>query len=114
MAECINDIGEKKRKPVICYLTSSFNYINHLRKEVACIHVDHIILAELYKWNCEDEESDLFPFDVAKCYGEMHTTRRLGRPSIGQLDLRSLVYTDILQSDPTTYNQQGLGTPSHY
>ncbi|MPC80054.1 hypothetical protein E2C01_074618 [Portunus trituberculatus] len=49
VAVCISDIGEKRGKPVSSYqdrlnnslrlLTSAVNYLNHLRKEVAHIHV---------------------------------------------------------------------------
>ncbi|KAK4326074.1 hypothetical protein Pmani_003371 [Petrolisthes manimaculis] len=49
VAECISDIGEKKGKTINCFLeglnnslrllTSVVNYINHLWKEVARIHV---------------------------------------------------------------------------
>ncbi|KAK3892397.1 hypothetical protein Pcinc_003767 [Petrolisthes cinctipes] len=63
VAECISDIGEKKSKTINCYLeglnnslrllTSVVNYIHHLRKEVARIHVHDRALAELCKWECE-------------------------------------------------------------
>ena len=90
VAVCISDIGEKKEKPVSSYLdglnnslrllTSVVNYISHLRKEWARIHVDDLALAELCKWDCEVGESDLFPFDVSKRCDEIHKTKRLGRP----------------------------------
>ena len=91
VAVCISDIGEKKGKPVSSYLdglnnslrllTSAVNYLNHLRKEVARIHVGDSALVELCKWDCEVGESDLFPFDVSKRCDEIHKTRRLGRPT---------------------------------
>ena len=90
VAVCISDIGERKDKPVRSYLdvlnnclrllTSAVNYLNHLRKEVARIHVGDSALAELCKWDCEVGESDLFPFDVSKRCDEIHKTRWFGRP----------------------------------
>ena len=91
VAQCISDIGERKGKLVNHYLeglnnslrllTSAVNYVNHLRKEVARIHVHDSALAELCKWDCEIGRDDLFPFDVAKKCGEIHKTKKLGRPT---------------------------------
>lgn len=91
IAQCINDIGEKRGKPIASYLsdlnntlrllTSAVNYLNQVRKEVARIHVSDSALAELCKWECEVGRDDLFPFDVIKKCDEIRKTRQLGRPS---------------------------------
>ncbi|MPC43991.1 hypothetical protein E2C01_037650 [Portunus trituberculatus] len=64
LAECISDIREGKGKQVSSYLeglnnslrflASAFNYVNHLQKEVAQIHVNDLALPELCKWDCVD------------------------------------------------------------
>lgn len=91
IVRCLSDIGEKKCESVHSYLDgfngslrlliSAINYINHLRKEVARIHVNDTALAELCKWECEVGTDSLFPFDVAKKCDEIHKTRKLGRPA---------------------------------
>ncbi|KAK4316176.1 hypothetical protein Pmani_012685 [Petrolisthes manimaculis] len=90
VAECISDIGEKKGKTINCFLeglnnslrllTSVVNYINHLWKEVARIHVHDRGLA------CEVGNDELFPFDVVKKCDEIHKMRKLGRPSYRPLN----------------------------
>lgn len=88
---CLSDIGENTCKPLASYLSgfndslrlvvSAFNYLNHLRKEVARIHVHDSALTELCKWEHEVGKDALFPFDVAKKCDEIHKTKKLGRPS---------------------------------
>ena len=88
---CLSDIGENAGKPISTYLSgfndslrllvSAFNYLNHLRTEVARIHVSDSALTELCKWEHEVGRDALFPFDVAKKCDEIHKTKRLGRPS---------------------------------
>lgn len=88
---CISDIGEKTGKSISSYLggfndslrlvVSAFNYLNHLRKEVARIHVHDTALTDLCKWDYEVGKDALFPFDVAKKCDEIHKMKRLGRPS---------------------------------
>ena len=91
IACCINDIGDRKEKPLNSYLdglnnslrllASAVNYINQLRKEVARTHVNDSALAELCNWDCEVGKDDLFPFDVVKKCEEIHKSRKLGRPN---------------------------------
>lgn len=90
IVQCINDIGEKSSKPLASYLeglnisvrlmTSVINYINHLRKEVARLHVHDRALVDLCKWECEVGRAELFPFDVVKKCDEIRRTGKLGRP----------------------------------
>lgn len=90
IAQCINDIGEKKGNSIGNYLpglnnslrllTSAVNYLNQLRKEVARIHVHDSALVDLCKWDCEVGTDALFPFDIAKKCDEIHKTKKLGRP----------------------------------
>ena len=91
VAQCISDIGDRKGKPVVEYLdglnnslrllASAVNYLNHLRKEVARIHVNDTALTELCKSELEVGQTELFPFDVVKKCDEIHKTKKLGRPS---------------------------------
>ncbi|MPC77897.1 hypothetical protein E2C01_072366 [Portunus trituberculatus] len=90
VVQCISDIGEKKGKPLHGYLdglnsslrlmTSVVNYLNHLRKEVARLHVHDPAMTDLCKWECEVGWDELFPFNVVKKCEEIHKTRKLGRP----------------------------------
>ena len=90
IAQCISDIGERKGGSINSYLhglnnslrllTSSVNFLNHLRKEVARIHVHDSALVDLCRWDCEVGKDELFPFDVAKKCDEIHKTKKLGRP----------------------------------
>lgn len=91
IVQCLSDIGEKKCDRIHSYLEdlsgslrlllSATNYLNHLRKEVARIHVNDTALAELCKWECDVGTDSLFPFDVVKKCDEIHRTKKLGRPS---------------------------------
>ena len=90
VAKLISDIGEKKNHPTDHYLASlndslrllaaAFNYLNHIRKEVARIHVNDSVLAQLSRWECEVGTNELFLFDVAKKCDEIHKTKQLGKP----------------------------------
>ncbi|MPC68198.1 hypothetical protein E2C01_062395 [Portunus trituberculatus] len=90
VVQCISDIGEKKGKPLYGYLdglnnslrlmTSVVNYLNHLRKEVACLHMHGPAMTNLCKWECEVGRDELFPFDLVKKCEEIHKMRKLGRP----------------------------------
>ena len=91
IAQFVSDIGEKAGKPPGHYLegfnnsirllVSAVNFLNHMRKEVARLHVHDSALTDLCKWECEVGKDTLFPFDVAKKCDEIHKTRRLGRPT---------------------------------
>lgn len=71
LAKIVSDIGEKKNLRSEVYFSSlndslrllaaAFNYINHIRKEVARIHVNDSALAQLCKWECEVGTDKLFP-----------------------------------------------------
>lgn len=90
LARLLSDIGEKKCLSMDHYMTglnaslrlvtAAFNYLNHLRKEVARIHIQDSALAKLCSWECEVGTTELFPFDVAKKCEEIHNTRKLGKP----------------------------------
>lgn len=62
-------------------LLSAFNYLNHLRKEVARLHVNDTALAELCKWEYDVGTDSLFPSDVVKKCDEIHRTKKLGQSS---------------------------------
>ena len=89
LARLMSDFGEKKSLSMEHYtpglnsslrlLTAAFNYVNHIHKEVARIHMHDSALAKLCSWECEVGTADLFPVDVAKKCEEMHKTRKLGR-----------------------------------
>ena len=76
ITQCVSDIGEKTGKPLSHYLegfnnsirllVSAVNFLNHMRKEVARLHVHDTALTDLCKWDCEVGTETLFPFDVAK------------------------------------------------
>ncbi|MPC48803.1 hypothetical protein E2C01_042586 [Portunus trituberculatus] len=82
IACCINDIGEKKGQNINCHLdglnnslrllSSTVHYVNHLRKEVARIHVHDSALPDLCRWECEVGQDDLFLFDMVKKCEEAH------------------------------------------
>lgn len=90
VAKLISDIGENRHHPPDHYLANlndclrllaaAFNYLNHIRKEVARIHVHDSALAQLSRWECEVGTNELFPFDVAKKCDEIHKTKKLGKP----------------------------------
>ena len=90
MAKIVSDIGEKKNLPSeVCLsslndslrlLAAAFNYNNHIRKEVARVHVNDSALAQLCKWECDVGSDELFPFNVAKKCDEIHKTKKLGMP----------------------------------
>lgn len=90
IAQCISDIGDRKGGSINSYLhglnnslrllTSSVNYLNHLRKEVARIHVHDSALVDICRWDCEVGTDELFPFDVVKKCDDIHKTKKLGRP----------------------------------
>ena len=94
VANLISDLGERKNRPTDFYLASlndslrllaaAFNYLNHIRKEVARIHVNDSALTHLTTWECEVGTNELFPFDVAKKCDEIHKTKKLGRPQYKQ------------------------------
>lgn len=119
VAVCISDIGEKNGKSVSCYLdglnnslrllTSAFNYLNNLPKEVARIHVD-----DFASKNVRSGSRISFPLTSPSIV--MKYTRQGGLDDllsalIGQLDQGSLWHIDMHQGDPTTHNLQDLGTP---
>lgn len=91
LAQCVSDIGERAGKPLSHYLegfnnsirllVSAINFLNHMRKEVARLHVHDSALTDLCKWDCDVGTDALFPFDIAKKCDEIHKTKRLGRPS---------------------------------
>ena len=89
LARLMSDFGEKNNLSMEHYtpglnsslrlLPAAFNYVNHIHKEVARIHMHDSALAKLCSWECEVGTADLFPVDVAKKCEEMHKTRKLGR-----------------------------------
>ncbi|MPC71124.1 hypothetical protein E2C01_065393 [Portunus trituberculatus] len=90
VAQCNNDIGERKGKPVsnleglhnsLRLLTSAVNYVNQLWKEVVQIHINDLTLTELCKWEYAVGREELFLFDVTNKCDEISKTRKLRRPS---------------------------------
>jgi hypothetical protein len=88
VAQIISDIGQGKAKSTGSYLGSlinslrllaaGFNYLNHTRKEVTRLYVRDSAMNQLYKWDCEVGQDELYPFDVTKRCEEIHKAKKLG------------------------------------
>lgn len=81
---------------------STINYVNHLKKEVAHLYVNDMALPDLYKWEWEVGEKELFPFDLVKRCDEIHKTRRLEKTGF-KTSIRSSC--TVVASSSTLWNQ---------